>query len=131
MGSRRPARDAEFRDRQVNRYVRSLRDDEDDRADFDDFDRDEPRLFLFGGGLADLSLRCADEDATCFVRAMLMGNVHNSRADHKLRDLNRRVGSVAEINRLEDRDGLVGRLKALVDHAPESSESLGIVHTES
>jgi hypothetical protein len=84
-------------------------------------------------GLADLPLRCADDvqDTTCFVRAMLMGNKHNSRADHKLRDLNRRVSSVAEINRLEDRDSLVGRLKALVDHAPESSESLGIVHTES
>jgi hypothetical protein len=39
---------------------------------------------------------------------MLMGNKQNSRADHKLRDLNRRVGSIAEINRLEDRDSLVG-----------------------
>jgi BA14K-like protein len=47
--TRRPARDVEFSDRQVDRYVRSLRDDEDDRADFDDSDRDEPRLFLFGG----------------------------------------------------------------------------------
>ena len=59
-----------------------------------------------------------------------MGNKHSSRADHKLRDLNRDVGSVAEINRLEYRDSLVGRLKALVDHAPESTESLGIVHTK-
>ena len=49
VAGRRPARDVELRDRQVDRYVRSLRDDEDDPADFDDFDRDEPRLFLFGG----------------------------------------------------------------------------------
>jgi hypothetical protein len=49
--TRRRARDVELRDRQVDRHVRSLRDDEDedDRADFDDSDRDEPRLFLFGG----------------------------------------------------------------------------------
>ena len=89
--------------------------------------------FLSGRGLADLFLRCADDvqDTTCFVRATLMGNKHSSRGDHKLRDLNRDLGSVAEINRLEDRDNLVGRLKALVDHALESSESLGIVHTES
>ena len=79
----------------------------------------------------DLSLRGADhaQDTTRFVRSMLMGNKQNSRADHKLRDLNRRVGSIAEINRLEDRDNLVSRLKALVDHAPESSESPGSVHT--
>ena len=49
VAGRRPARDVELRDRQVDRHVRSLRDDEDDPADFDDFDRDEPRLFLFGG----------------------------------------------------------------------------------
>jgi hypothetical protein len=49
MEIRRRVHDVELRDRQVNRQVRSLRDDEDDRADFDDSDRDEPRLFLFGG----------------------------------------------------------------------------------
>ena len=47
--TRKRARDVELRDRQVDRHVRSLRDDGDDRADFDDSDRDEPRLFLFGG----------------------------------------------------------------------------------
>ena len=62
---------------------------------------------------------------------MLMGNKQNSRADHKLRDLNRRVGSIAEINRLEDRDSLVGRLKALVDHAAELLELPGVVHVQS
>src|SRR5512143_4174314 len=83
--------------------------------------------------LADLSLRCADggtQDPACFIRAMLVGNKHGSRVDHELRDLNRRVGSVAEINRLKDRDGFVRRLEALINHAPESPESLGVVHAD-
>jgi hypothetical protein len=83
--------------------------------------------------LADLSLRCADggtQDPACFIRAMLVGNKHGSCAHHELRDLNRRVGSVAEINRLKDRDGFVRRLEALINHAPESPESLDVVHAD-
>jgi len=47
---RRSVRDAGFRDRDVDRRTRAIRnDDEDDAADVDDGERDEPRLFLFGG----------------------------------------------------------------------------------
>ncbi|HXX08275.1 MAG TPA: hypothetical protein VEJ43_09425 [Pseudolabrys sp.] len=47
---RRSARDPDFRDRDFDRRTRAIRSgDEDNAVDVDDGERDEPRLFLFGG----------------------------------------------------------------------------------